>query len=245
VPGIFISYRRDDALAWAIVLRDRLVRTFGPRSVFLDVNSLDGVTWRPDIAQAVEAARAVLVVIGPGWLTATDAAGQRRLTLVSDVHRAEITTALHNPRTSVVPVLVGGARLPRPDDLPADLQPLLERQARELGAAGDRREAELDAIERLLFDVTGQRRYERLARLSLAAALVIALLNAILRFDSMVAAVAFLSFATAAFGLSSSIYIVMRRERLKGWWPSAAAIGLTAALIAGSLLRLRWLGASS
>ena len=38
--GIFISYRQDDAKAWALLLRDELARTFGAEHVFLDKDAL-------------------------------------------------------------------------------------------------------------------------------------------------------------------------------------------------------------
>ena len=40
MSGIFISYRKDDTGAWAINLRDHLVRQFGERQVFFDVDSI-------------------------------------------------------------------------------------------------------------------------------------------------------------------------------------------------------------
>ena len=74
------------------------------------------------------------MVIGRGWLTATDRQGKRRLDDPQDFVRLEITTALtHDVRT--IPVLVDGATMPAAADLPTDIQALVRRNAVELSHA--------------------------------------------------------------------------------------------------------------
>jgi hypothetical protein len=73
----------------------------------------------------------VLVVIGPDWLTTTDAQGRPRLQDAHDFVRVEIATALQRG-TPVVPVLVCGARMPSQRELPEDIAALARRQAHEL-----------------------------------------------------------------------------------------------------------------
>ena len=129
-PPIFISYRRSDSLAYASHLCCDLTQHFGERAVFMDTSSIElGSLWRLDVRNAALACRVMLVVIGKQWLTVTDAStGRRRLDDPHDVLRAEVALALARG-IRVVPVLVDGASLPKKDDLPDDLQPLLDRQA--------------------------------------------------------------------------------------------------------------------
>src|SRR5262249_34045163 len=70
----------------------------------------------------------LLALIGPGWLDARDASGQRRLDNPLDFVRLEIEAALRR-NIRVIPVLLDGAGLPHEDSLPAALQPLTRRQA--------------------------------------------------------------------------------------------------------------------
>jgi len=127
---IFISYRRSDASAQAAALRGVLAEHFGEPAVFKDTDSLEpGGVWRCDVQKAALTCRVMLVVIGKQWLTVTDPnTGLRRLDDPNDVLRKEVATALARG-IRVVPVLVDGASLPRADDLPEDLRPLLEREA--------------------------------------------------------------------------------------------------------------------
>ncbi len=61
----------------------------------------------------------------------TDASGRRRLDDPEDFVRMEIVSALQR-KIRVIPVLVGGARMPRKEDLPEPLAPLSRRNAIEL-----------------------------------------------------------------------------------------------------------------
>jgi hypothetical protein len=70
----------------------------------------------------------VLVLVGPSWLTARDAQGNRRLDDEADTHRSEIVAALRSD-VRVVPVLVGGASMPKASDLPEPLRDLVHRNA--------------------------------------------------------------------------------------------------------------------
>jgi hypothetical protein len=68
------------------------------------------------------------VVIGPGWLTAASPEGTRRLFQPDDYVRLELARILSRD-IRAIPVLVGGARLPKAAELPDDLQGLAQRQA--------------------------------------------------------------------------------------------------------------------
>jgi len=129
---IFISYRRDESSYPASWLFDRLTEHFGEAEVFKDVDSIQlGDDFAEAIASAVESCDVLLVLIGDHWLTITDDGGQRRLDDPNDFVRLEIEAAL-NRKIRVIPVLIGGARMPRANDLPASLSKLARRQALEL-----------------------------------------------------------------------------------------------------------------
>lgn len=130
MPGIFISYRRSDSGGHAGRLRDHLSAHFGPSLVFQDVDIGDGDVFADVIDRALLSCDVVLVVIGRDWVGAGGSGGNR-LSNADDWVRLEVTTALRR-EIRVIPVLVEGARLPVKSDLPGDLQPILDRNAREL-----------------------------------------------------------------------------------------------------------------
>ncbi len=132
MDGIFISYRRDDSAGYAGRLYDRLAAHFGTERVFMDVAGIElGTDFVTAIEQAVGSCKVLIVVIGDEWLSTTDAAGRRRLDDPHDFVRLETSVALER-EIRVVPVLVGGALMPRGDELPADLKALARRQAIEI-----------------------------------------------------------------------------------------------------------------
>jgi TIR domain len=131
--GVFISYRREDAAGHAGRLYDWLIRRFGEHGVFIDVVGIEPAEkWRELIRAKLEACWAVLVVIGPQWLTPKDGTGKPRIWDVDDVLRNEVETALRRDDVEVIPVLVEGARMPKSEDLPEELSELRERNAAEL-----------------------------------------------------------------------------------------------------------------
>ena len=126
---IFISYRREDAPAHAGRLYDGLIDEFGAQQVFMDVDTLEpGVDFVERLHSAVGTADAVLVVIGRGWLNASNLDGERRLDDPEDFVRLEVGLALTGAPV-VIPVLVGGATMPSEDDLPPELVQLARRNA--------------------------------------------------------------------------------------------------------------------
>lgn len=129
---IYLSYRRMDAPAYAGRLFDHLSRHFGPDAVFMD---LDDIARGQDFALAIDSAlnacEVVLVVIGKGWVSCTGQDGRRRLEDPKDWVRLEVVATLRR-NVLVVPVLVDGARIPDPADLPEELRPLCRRNACEL-----------------------------------------------------------------------------------------------------------------
>ena len=130
--AIFISYRRDDAEGHAGRLFEDLAEHFGKASVFMDVTGIEpGRDFRHVIEQQVASCGVLLAVIGKSWLTATDAEGRRRLEDPYDFVRLETEAALKRD-IPVVPVLVHGAHMPRPEQLPDVLTNLAFRNSVEL-----------------------------------------------------------------------------------------------------------------
>jgi hypothetical protein len=122
MPGIFISYRRDDTGGHAGRLHERLVRHFGQELVFMDIDDIPaGQNFVEVLADRIRACDVLVVLIGKRWLTTTDKAGRRRLDDPSDFVRLEISTALQRGIT-VIPVLVGGSEMPAARDLPGPIE---------------------------------------------------------------------------------------------------------------------------
>jgi hypothetical protein len=129
---IFISYRRDDTEGEAGRLYDDLSRTFGEGCVFMDVVGISpGVDFRNVIEENVSQCGVLLAMIGPSWATISGDDGKRRLENPNDFVRIEIATALARD-IAVIPVLVHGARMPHPEQLPENLQNLAFRNSVEI-----------------------------------------------------------------------------------------------------------------
>jgi hypothetical protein len=117
---IGICYRREETAYSAGWLYDRLVDHFGEEQV-VTIDPVEPGDDVPDvIANAVGSCDVLLVLIGDGWLTITDAQGRRRLENPDDFVRLELEAALTR-NIRLIPVLVNGASMPEPADLPASL----------------------------------------------------------------------------------------------------------------------------
>jgi hypothetical protein len=175
MAGIFINYRRSDIGSYtAGRLSDALAERFGRDHVFMDIDSLKGhagLDFSQALDQAVTTCDAMVVLIGPEWLTATDEAGRRRLDNPEDWVRQEIAMALARPDIRVIPVLMGEAASPRTEDLPDDLKPLARRQKVEISES--RWEYDVgQLIDNVLVPLVGKtawRPTRRVIALSLAA----------------------------------------------------------------------------
>lgn len=98
----------------------------------MDVDSIDvGLDFVQVLGEKVSACDLMLVVIGPAWSTARDKDGKRRLDDPNDFVRIEVEQALAR-NVRVIPILVDGAQLPIPDELPLSMQSLVRRQATRL-----------------------------------------------------------------------------------------------------------------
>jgi hypothetical protein len=131
---IFISYRRADSAEVTHRIYDVLADRYGQESVFKDIDSIPpGVDFRQHIAEALADCRIFAAVIGAGWLDTRDGKNRR---LDDDYVRIEIETAL-GLRIPIIPVLVGKASMPHPEDLPTTLRPLANYNAFRLRLGAD------------------------------------------------------------------------------------------------------------
>ncbi|MEW6684567.1 MAG: TIR domain-containing protein [Nitrospirota bacterium] len=151
-PRVFLNYRRDDADAHSGRLHEALTSRFGRDAVFMDLFSIQpGEVFSWTIQQAVVHASVVVALIGPKWLSLTDAYGQKRLASDFDFVRRELTAAWDRG-IPIIPVLLPGASVPAGPSVPEPLSGLQELQMIELHPRyWDAAFAELcDAIEREL-----------------------------------------------------------------------------------------------
>ena len=126
---IFINYRREDLIATAGRLADRLTDTFGRDNLFMDVDNIPvGINFDEYLKSQVAACDVVLSVIGPNWLNAKDETNQRRLDKPDDFVAIELAAALAR-NIIVIPVLVDGTRMPKASELPDSLKQFALRNA--------------------------------------------------------------------------------------------------------------------
>src|SRR5271155_1997750 len=133
--GVFISYRREDSGGFAGRIYDRLLSRLGRENVFFDVDTIPpGRDFVEVLSERVGKCDALLAVIGKHWVSSADSENRRRLDDPHDFVRIEIEAALTR-NVPVIPVLVDGAAMPHPNDLPDSLTKLIRRQAVEVSHA--------------------------------------------------------------------------------------------------------------
>lgn len=132
MSGLFINYRREDSAPYAGRLYDFLRKTFADRTVFMDIDAIDpGEDFVEAIDRTLLSSGIVLAVIGPSWLEVRDRHGNPRIANPDDYVYRELEAAIRTG-ARIIPILVGGAAMPRTDALPVPLQPISRRQAIEL-----------------------------------------------------------------------------------------------------------------
>jgi small GTP-binding protein len=132
MAGIFISYRREDSAGHAGRICAWLKQRLGDESVFMDVDGIEpGEDYVAAVQRRIAAARLVLVVIGRQWSSLSDGRGRRRLSVSDDLVRLEVAAAIESG-VRVVPVLVSGATMPPPGDLPRAIAGLARLNALEI-----------------------------------------------------------------------------------------------------------------
>ena len=119
---IFVSYRRDDSRDAVIPLCAQLGDAFGEHNVFRDEDSVPpGSGFMGGVIGGIYTADAILVAVGPTWLTVTDSRGRRRIDDRDDAVRTEVAGALASRRPTI-PLLVHGASMPGRRELPRDIR---------------------------------------------------------------------------------------------------------------------------
>ncbi len=160
MSGVFISYRREDSSGYAGRLFDILSAHFGKDNTYMDLDMIrGGDNFETVIEEKIHQCDVLLAVIGERWLTIAEENGTRRLDMADDFVRLEIAKALQRS-VRVIPVLVSGATMPHPDDLPNDLRPLSVHQAMDLRDAHFHADAEqlMDELRKTVPGITSQSR---------------------------------------------------------------------------------------
>ena len=118
---ITISYRREDSMDITGRIFDRLSSHYGRETVFRDIDNIPpGIDFRERIRASIEDSGVMMVVVGPRWIGG-DRHGQPRIHTETDYVRIEVETALKRP-IPVIPLLVGGATMPEPSQLPENIR---------------------------------------------------------------------------------------------------------------------------
>jgi thioredoxin len=157
-PGIFLSYRREDAAPYARLIQYLLRERLPDAQVFMDLDSIAAGLEFDDVIRAAVTSCAVLVaLIGRQWTTINDDEGNRRLDDPDDLVRFEIQAALERGKR-VIPVLVDGAKPLRQDQLPLGIQKLARLNALELSYSRYEYDANrlLDVIQQVLAEVSSR-----------------------------------------------------------------------------------------
>ena len=126
---VFVSYRRDDSAHAADRIYEQLSERF---DVVFDVDTIPpGLDYRKHLTEAVAECEVLVALIGNFWLDIENDEGVRRLDDPTDWVRIEIKAALDRD-IPVIPVLVGRKSMPKPSEVPKELEDLVFLQAQEV-----------------------------------------------------------------------------------------------------------------
>ncbi|HEX9752759.1 MAG TPA: toll/interleukin-1 receptor domain-containing protein [Methyloceanibacter sp.] len=126
---VFISYRREDTGPAAGRVYDRLSRLLPKSNLFFDVSTIGGgEDFVRRIHSEIGRSDVALVFIGDKWLEPAHPSGRGRIWEQDDFVRAELRAALGRPML-ILPILVAGARMPKPEQLPEDVRAVTGRNA--------------------------------------------------------------------------------------------------------------------
>ena len=151
---IFISYRRSDCQSQANGLNDGLRHRMPESRVFMDIDSIPiGADFEEHIRGEIEQCHVALILIGDNWLDARPGSDAPRISEVNDFVRLEVESALASKHLRVIPVLVEGASMPTPDQLPESIQRLARLNAFDL--SDQRWSADIERLTQQLRQLTG------------------------------------------------------------------------------------------
>jgi hypothetical protein len=115
---------------------DRLVQHFGKTNLFIDIDNVPfGVDFRKHIDDALKTSDLLVAIIGHNWLGTKDG-GTSRIMSAADPVRVELETALRR-ELLILPVLLDGASMPDPAELPETIRDLAYRNALEVESGRD------------------------------------------------------------------------------------------------------------
>ena len=156
---IFINYRRGDDPGFTQALYLRLEQEFQASDLFMDIEGhiKPGDDFVAVLNSQVGACDVLLAVIGPRWAELMTA----RASDPDDFVAIEIKAAIDQGKR-VIPVLVGGATMPRADTLPEPIRPLARRNA--VGLRPERFKADCQGLVTALKERLASAERERLAR---------------------------------------------------------------------------------
>lgn len=156
MSGLFVSYRREDSRGDVGRLTKDLRDYLDGEQIFRDIDTVaPGVDFVKAISTAVGSCSVLIAVIGPNWLTVRDKNDHFRLEDPDDYVRLEIEVALSR-EIRVIPVLVGGADMPKRGELPESLSPLAHRQSHELSET--RWDFDVESLAKELIQIPGLKR---------------------------------------------------------------------------------------
>lgn len=151
---IFISYRRSDCQSQANGLNDGLRHRLPESRVFMDIDSIPiGADFEEHIRGEIEQCHVALILIGDDWLEPRPGTDVRRIDEANDFVRLEIESSLATKHLRVIPVLVEGARMPTPEELPKSIRRLARLNAFEL--SDQRWSTDIERLTRQLRELTG------------------------------------------------------------------------------------------
>jgi tetratricopeptide (TPR) repeat protein len=170
---IFINYRRGESIREAEYLYTQLQRHFPEKRLFIDRHGIEGGTdWLHVLERQIAQSAAMIVLIGKDWASAKDEHGRRRLDNDADFVRFEIADALRR-NVPILPVLLDGASMPSPAELPPNLLLLVRSHAMQLRQSSLREDAERVAVA-LKHLIDQQRRFSPWAISTVIAAALLA-----------------------------------------------------------------------
>ncbi|WP_299926099.1 TIR domain-containing protein [uncultured Nocardioides sp.] len=150
---IFISYRRDDCQSQANGLNDGLRHRLPAARVFMDIDSIPfGADFEEHIRGEIEQCNVALILIGDDWLETRPGTDKRRIDESNDFVRLEVESALAAKHLRVIPVLVEGATMPTPEELPRSIRRLARLNAFEL--SDKRWTSDIEHLTRQLRELT-------------------------------------------------------------------------------------------
>ncbi|MBD3923282.1 TIR domain-containing protein [Nocardioides cavernae] len=151
---IFISYRRSDCQSQANGLNDGLRHRLPEARVFMDIDSIPiGADFEEHIRGEIEQCHVALILIGDNWLDARPGSDLRRIDEANDFVRLEVESSLAAKHLRVIPVLVEGATMPTPDELPESIQRLARLNAFEM--SDQRWSTDIERLTQQLQQLTG------------------------------------------------------------------------------------------